>query len=53
MTISQKKAAADVEDKLKDLSFEDQSEESEVECPKCGLLYGEDSSVWIQCDECS
>ena len=34
MTISQKKAAADVEDKLKDLSLEDQSEESEVESPK-------------------
>lgn len=26
--------------------------ESEAECPKCGLVYGEDNSVWIQCDGC-
>ena len=26
--------------------------ESEAECPKCGLVYGEDDSVWIQCDNC-
>ena len=29
------------------------SSESEAECPKCGLVYGEDDSLWICCDECS
>ena len=27
-------------------------ESSEAECPNCGLAYGEDDSVWIQCDSC-
>ena len=26
--------------------------ESEAECPRCGLMYGEDDSMWIQCDSC-
>ena len=28
-------------------------EESIVVCPICGLTYGEDSSLWICCDECN
>ena len=28
------------------------TEESEAECPKCGLLYGETSEQWICCDGC-
>ena len=37
-----------VVEKLQDLSLSD----SEAECPECGLLYGEDDSLWIQCDAC-
>ena len=47
-------------EQLQSLSLADDSEtsqsesgtESEAECPKCGLVYGEDNSVWIQCDSC-
>lgn len=42
MTRGQKKATPDVEKQLQELSI---SEESEAECPKCGLAYGEDSSM--------
>ena len=43
-----------------DLSIEDMellkicsdSEESEAECPKCGLVYGETEDKWICCDIC-
>lgn len=30
------------------------SEESEVECLNCGLVYGcsNDDEVWVQCDNC-
>ena len=30
----------------------DKSEESEAECPKCGLVYGKHNSLWIQFDSC-
>ena len=53
LTRSQKKTTADVEDQLQGLSIEGESEESEAECPKCGLVYGEDTSMWIQCDACN
>ena len=29
------------------------SSDSEAQCPKCGLLYGEDESLWICCDGCN
>ena len=43
-----------------DLSIEDiemlnicsDTEESEAECPKCGLIYGETEDEWICCDLC-
>lgn len=33
-------------------SQDERETESEAECPKCGLIYGEDDSLWIQCDSC-
>jgi len=27
--------------------------ESEAECPKCGLVYGNDEATWICCDRCN
>lgn len=27
--------------------------ESEAECPKCGLVYGDDEATWICCDRCN
>ena len=50
MTRNQKKSQ--LEECLQGLAVDDESEESEAECPKCGLVYGEDNSVWIQCDSC-
>ena len=50
MTRSQKKSQ--LEECLQGLTVDDEGEESEAECPKCGLVYGEDNSVWIQCDSC-
>ena len=41
MTRSQKKSQ--LEECLQGLTVDDESEESEVECPKCGLVYGEDN----------
>ena len=27
--------------------------ESEAECPKCGIIYGDDDdATWIKCDKC-
>ena len=37
----------------KDCEQHHSSSESEAECPKCGLVYEEDDSLWICCDECS
>ena len=37
----------------KDCEQHHSNSESEAECPKCGLVYGEDDSLWIRCDECS
>ena len=36
----------------KQLSTESE-DESDAQCPKCGLLYGEDDSMWVCCDGCS
>jgi len=27
--------------------------ESEAECPKCGLAYGDDEATWVCCDRCN
>ena len=45
---------------LKDLNLEDfellnicsESSESEAECPKCALIYGETQDIWICCNLC-
>ena len=29
------------------------TEESEAECPKCGIIYGETPEKWICCDGCN
>ena len=34
----------------KDCEQHHSSSESEAECPKCGLVYGEDDSLWICCE---
>lgn len=39
-------------DSASETSQNESNTESEAECPKCGLVYGEDDSVWIQCDNC-
>ena len=31
---------------------EETTSESEAECPKCGVVYGESDSMWIQCNSC-
>ena len=33
---------------------EDSGDESEADCPGCGLVYGsaDDNEKWVQCDEC-
>ena len=33
----------------------DSGEESEAECPECGLVYGsaQDEEQWVQCDNCA
>ena len=33
---------------------EESGDESEAECPGCGLMYGstDDNEKWVQCDEC-
>ena len=32
---------------------DERSDESEAECPKCGLVYGDgDNGLWICCDKC-
>ena len=33
---------------------EDSGEESEAECPGCGLVYGssDDDRKWVQCEQC-
>ena len=36
----------------KQLSTESE-DESDAQCPKCGLLYGEDDSMWVCFDVCS
>ena len=40
-----------IQDKVSaiDLSL-DGSNESGTKCPKCGLLYSADNSMWIACD---
>ena len=55
-----KKAGKTVSVSDVDLSLEDiellricsDTEESEAECPKCGLIYGETEDKWICCDLC-
>ena len=43
----------DIIRKLKSLTISSESE-SEAECPKCGLIYGEDEGMtWICCDRCN
>ena len=44
VTRSQKNRAG-IEGRLQTVSASDSSSESEAECPKCGLVYGEDYSV--------
>ena len=33
-------------------SFQEDSEEDNVTCPKCGIRYGDSSEKWICCDRC-
>ena len=61
-TRSQKSGGQDLVELLPDLSLSvdispsvsptKSDIESEAECPRCGLMYGEDDSMWIQCDNC-
>ena len=31
----------------------DSADESDAECPKCGLVYHDDDSLWVCCDHCN
>ena len=35
-----------------DIKICSDTEESEAECPKCGLIYGQTEDKWICCDLC-
>ena len=37
---------------IEDLKISSDTEESEAECPKCGLIYGQTQDKWICCDLC-
>ncbi len=51
---TRRNASSGLKKQLQKLSLSDSTcdAESEAECPKCGLVYGEDESTWIQCDAC-
>lgn len=51
-TISNFKALTLVDNEHSDIS-DSSDAESEAQCPKCGLVFGEDDSVWICCDSCN
>ena len=51
------KAPMNVELNVEDIEMSkicsDTEEESEAECPKCGIIYGETTEKWICCDGCN
>jgi len=40
-------------EKLSISTDNDENSDSEAECPKCGLIYGESSIKWIYCNHCN